>query len=537
MDVKDVLKGLYSIGDQGRALNYPLLIRAMDHGLVDQDTLNRIKVILSEEIADTSVQSVDDHPAANADAAQKDEIILTENDRMPLRTLGEGYNRTQSALKHLVERYPATADAYYAWYRDLLAQPLLTLRGNEREHAAQKLHHFADTAESELVWQKIFEQNFWNSLYLGVLQNIDPESSALLSEAHNRFDHMGVRNDGQSAPTVQKRDALAMQLPLLGAEIMMALNGINAMPTILELGPEAEVALPAWNETLRFDLPAFKWVDIARNAIDSRQYDEHVVSLPINVNFIGQNKWNRIVKTPFFIEHQYRLLPSNLFWRTNFSEERPRQQDDLALMIMPQINPRFQMLPHERAKKNLKKERITKSSVFAVDATVDTKEPWIYHFRLEDRNGRANYRFIAEYGRLINHAISRNVELQLDIDKGQVTHARFILYIDRPLIVEMNAKRISHLVARARKGFIPGSGAGVSSDSKAGQDGSAPITGFQTVSETHIVADPQYYVQPVDGSAYMIGQCPPLGIMDQLGMGGMINGVLMTSVRPLTLTR
>jgi len=478
MGAYDFLKRLKETGFASQTLDIPFLLHAMEEGLVDDPSLKKIEVLLSEELGGSSslfVQGL----ASLGFPTHAQEIAFYADDYTPEAS----FELAHKELKKLYEGYPVTATAYNFWLEDLTLQSQSDDSENNKREIRWRVDFLTQTIRSEIIWQEILENHFWNAIFLGVLQSVAPGALPTLINAHRHFEAVEDLNTKERFLTADERDAFAVQMSLLGAAIMLELNRRGVVPRVKKLGPKVTIEIEGRNETVSFSVPLYNRLDQVVNAVNHQIFNNRLVSLPADIKLIGKDQWEHLMNGPFFVTHPRRLLPSNAFWGMEFPKRRPNQAK-LASLLAREIPPYFGRLSLSQMKMLLGEEQIKKSSVAFIGEPHESGRTQLYHAYVEGREGHKKSRYVVEYGSVISNAFKKEVELRMNVDGGTVTQASYLIHTKPPLIVDVDRERIDTLVARARKGYTPYSGGGMSSGVNGDQDGSNPITGFKMAGES-----------------------------------------------------
>jgi hypothetical protein len=453
MRISDFIRELARVRFPSRAFDIPFLARALDEGIVGEEALDAALPLLVKEVDEDPHTDVWRHLYR-----QFPTLLAVEAGREEEASPGSMFSaafRAQEAWERMFQKFPATADAYLVRQGRLLD----TFRPEEgaalHRDLAEDLEAHAEMLESEYMWQGIFEGQFHNGIGLGILRYFDLDVHQLLAETYEFFDERGARHNPYSSATRHDRDALAIQVPILGAAILHELDVRGIRPRLRHLGGKVKVELDDHLRTaIVVGAPQYHVLDRPVLIWDERRPDERLVSLPTDPSLVGREAWERVTESPLFFKHGERLLPSNLIFGMCYPHSAPTCEM-LAAMVEGDLPRRFRLVPRAQAQDLFPEDKEFGGRVFAIADGSETAERAFLEMRAEGAPKASAYRVIALLGTLRDKRVLEAAELEIDIEEGNVVGSRYRLRGDAPFTIEVGRERTDALVARARNRFMP----------------------------------------------------------------------------------
>lgn len=448
----DYLRELHRYGFQGVAFDIPFLIRAMEDGVVKEGELLPAVALLDQEVRLAANfwprEEIEKRFSLLISDAHKSVQAPDIFDQWQAASLLQTLTKASDLIAELSKEFPETADTYRAHYRSILQRYSLSQYPEKRVTLLRDLMNFIETMQLERRWQKIFESQYENTIYLGALQLVDPSAWFSIDRTYDYLNNMGADKKHSLYTPAHDQEALAIQVPLLGA-VLMARLGEERVRNLKfrAIGESVVIDAPGLEMPAVIKTPLYQSLDKALMVMDIRSHDERLVSLPVRRKIIGEH-WQHVEASPFFLRHDEHLLPSNYFVGGSFSLESPKY-DALDIFVAHQMPPSYRVISHDQVRKILPDQKVERHSVFATDRSQ------LLHVYVLHGDHKTRYQIVIEYGRIDKQSFLYDVGLRLDIRQGALVGAQYLINGNNPLIVELDEKRLKALIARAKKGFVP----------------------------------------------------------------------------------
>lgn len=451
-----MLARLQKAGYQSQTFDLNLMRQGVHEGWVADGQARETMTLLAAELVANDVEGLGSGPVFESPASSSFSRPQSVHAVNPREFEGITTMLSQQ-FSDLARCFPVAAHAFHPWVQDAvreMGRVHASISAGVQRGALTRAHMVSAVLHAEYEWQRHGEDQFWNGIHLAVLKALEPESGELelLLRAHGFLG--GVLRKSRDGEMVGgEREALKIQLPLMGAMLLARLQEHGVMPAIREVG--FKVVAESGAGRVQTVAPEYSMLDrplLTKVPMDAAA----LVSLPVTAEMVDGALWRRLQQSPFFLPHAHRLLPSNRFW----GMELPwaASLSEIAAMVFDELQGGVSTFSREELAHAFG-IAFEDDLLFVQDGDGKMREPAVFGVRRTPLAENTGYRLaISEYDATGECGMAPIVRLNLEIgdhqgDFARITDASYT--IGGTITAQVTADRILTLSSRAQANILP----------------------------------------------------------------------------------